>query len=255
MKPARRWCAARANGPPSYCGSRFATSSSLRVSASSWTIGPIAEPHLRQRFELAQHGRRETLEPVGHDEREAAVAGLVAQKDLEDVPQLGGRAFDGPGPDLLEQLGEQLLARLAARLDPGDREILELAQPLPRQRRLADAGRAAQEQRLDVLAEQLLELQQRVAHRMRREHRPRGIGGERVGFELVLFEEQRPVRLCCYRAAPTIPRSPRGALGAFEKHCCPIFSHTPLSSYVAAGEDRAGFLFLETRTPIIKGAT
>ena len=150
----------------------------------------IAQAHLRQGFELAQHGRGETLEAVGDDEREPAVAGLVAQEDLEDVPQLRGRAFDGAGADLLEQLREQLLARLAARLDPRDAEVLELAQTLPRQRRLADAGRAAQEQRLDVLAEQLLELQQRVTHRMRREDGPRGIGGERIGFELVLFEEQ-----------------------------------------------------------------
>jgi hypothetical protein len=138
----------------------------------------------------------------------------MAQKYLEDPPQLGIRPLDRAGTDLLQELQQQFLAGLAGGLDPGVREILELAQALARQRRFADAGRAAQEQRLDVLVEQVLELQQRVAHRMRCEHRPRGVGGKRVGFELVLFEKQEDrVRLSnCYGVDPNDTRSPPTAL-------------------------------------------
>ena len=45
-------------------------------------------------------------------------------------------SLHGAGADLLEQLREQLLTRLAARLDPRDRQILELAHALARERRL-----------------------------------------------------------------------------------------------------------------------
>src|SRR5688572_15118995 len=114
----------------------------------------------------------------------------MAQEHFEDVAQLGLRAFDGAGADFLEQLREQLSASLAGGLDPGNRWFLDLAQPLAHERRLAYAGCAAQEQRLDLLADELVELQQCVAHRMRRENGPRGAGGKWVGFELVLFEEQ-----------------------------------------------------------------
>ena len=143
-----------------------------------------------KRLELAQHWAREPFEAVGHDECSAPVARLVAQEHLEDVPELAGRALDGARTDLFEQLRKQLLARLAARLDPRNREVLELAQPLPHERCLTNAGGTAQEQRLNLLVDQLIELQQRIAHRMRSEYGSRGAGCKRVRFELVLFEEQ-----------------------------------------------------------------
>jgi hypothetical protein len=76
---------------------------------------------LRQRFQLPQHGRCESLETVRDDEREPAVAGLVPQEYFENMPQFARRTFDGAGTNLLEKLRQQLLAGFAARLDPRER--------------------------------------------------------------------------------------------------------------------------------------
>jgi hypothetical protein len=76
----------------------------------------------------------------------------MPQEHLGDVAQLRGRALDRPGADVLEHLAEQLLARLTSPLDPRHPQILDLTQPLARQRGLTDAGRAAQQQGLKVLA-------------------------------------------------------------------------------------------------------
>src|SRR5262245_2840443 len=58
---------------------------------------------------------------------------------------------------------------------------------------------------MDLLLEQIIELQHRVAHRMRHEDRPGRIRDERIAFQLVLLDEQ-PRTLCGYRWRPfTIP--------------------------------------------------
>ncbi len=107
---------------------------------------------------------------------------LVSQKYFEDMSQLLRSAFDGAGADVDEQFLKQLLARLARGVDPGRGEIAQLGEALSGQCALAGAGRAAQEQAIDLLVDQILELESRVPHRVRGEHRPRRVGSERVAF-------------------------------------------------------------------------
>ena len=64
------------------------------------------------------------------------------------------------------------------------------SKPLPHQRRLADPRGSAQEQAVDLLVEEVVELEHRVAARVRREGRPGRIGGKRIAFQLVLLDEQ-----------------------------------------------------------------
>src|SRR6185503_20201286 len=47
--------------------------------------GATTQPRLHQSLDLAKHGSGETLDAVGHDERDPAVAGLVAKKYFENV--------------------------------------------------------------------------------------------------------------------------------------------------------------------------
>ena len=90
---------------------------------------------------------REPLEAVGDDVRETPVARLMAQEHLEDVAELRvAMPSTAPGPEVLEQLPKQLLWRLAVGLIQLTDRSLAAAEPLPHQRRLADARRAAQEQ-------------------------------------------------------------------------------------------------------------
>ena len=116
---------ARANGPPSYCGSRFATSSSLRVSARSCTIGRLRSRSCDQRFELAQAPARRSARGRRHDEREPAVAGLVAQKHLEDVPQLRVACLRRRPGRCPRELSDELLLGLDGRLDPARASVLD----------------------------------------------------------------------------------------------------------------------------------
>ncbi len=82
---------------------------------------PLTEPQLRKHLELAQYGRREALEAVDDDVRVAPVARLVTQEHVEDVALLGGAALDLARTQISEELEQQLLARLAERVDPAHR--------------------------------------------------------------------------------------------------------------------------------------
>src|SRR5690606_402996 len=172
----------------------------------------IAEPHLSERLDLAEHRGRQPLDPVDDDERIAAVRGLVAQEHFEDAPGLGRARLDGARPEVVQQLLQQLVAALEARPYPAD---VRAGRPLPApaaERGLADAGDPAQEQRLDPRLEQVLQLLLGETDRVRYDERPRAPRCERVRLELVVIYQQSGPTRCRYGAAVPLAcaRNPLG---------------------------------------------
>ena len=163
--------------PASYCGSRLATSSSLRVSASSMTrsagCAAATAPAPRAR---AGRDAANRSSPSATTNANRPLPAWWRRKTSRMLRSSVAEPSTVPGP-----ISSSSCASSCSRVSQ-----LGLSQVIDRSFELRAAAGAIsvvlptpagplRNSDWTLLAEQLLELQQRVPHRMRREHGPRGI--------------------------------------------------------------------------------